>query len=85
VKTLDDSDRVFSSTSRIIGDSSRRRQLRSFCEEWGKKLFPDGPLGWNDSQLCIAYDYTVPDNSLPVIWASGGAREPWQPLFPRVR
>jgi hypothetical protein len=82
---LDDTHRVFSPTSQIILDADRREAFRDFCELKGRKLFPGGPLGWGDCQWAVAYDYTVPDNSLPIIHSSLGGAHPWVALFPRNR
>ncbi|MGH8336284.1 MAG: histidine phosphatase family protein [Gammaproteobacteria bacterium] len=37
-------------------------------------------MGYGDSQALIAFHYNTPNNSLPVIWASGRG---WSPLLPR--
>jgi hypothetical protein len=84
-RRLDKGHRAFSDESKIVADPSRRGQFRQFCLEIGEKLNPGNPSGWEDGQWCIVYDYTVPDNSLPILYGIGDADRPWKPLFERAR
>lgn len=84
VRLLDESHRVFSATSRILKDSARRIEFETFCREIGEKLFPGQPLGWENGQWCITYDYTIPDNTLPILY-SRLPDDSWIPLFERNR
>jgi hypothetical protein len=85
VRIIDESHRAFSETSIIFQNAERRNQFREFCERMGQKLFPSDPLGWDNCQWVIAYDYSIPDNSLPILFGSLDGDLPWQPLFERVR
>jgi hypothetical protein len=84
VRILDDRHQMFADASVILSNPERRQKFRAFCESIGEKLFPGSALGWEDGQWCIAYDYSVPDNSVPILYK----KEPnlsWDPLFPRNR
>ena len=82
---LDETHRVFSASSRIISDHGRREAFKAFCTALGEVLFRGNPLGWGDCQWCVAYDYSIPDLSLPILFASAGSPSPWMALFPRNR
>jgi hypothetical protein len=84
VRVLDENHRAFSDKSRIITDKRRHLEFREFCLNVGERLFPGSPLGWQNGQWCIAYDYTVPDNSLPIIYEKNDLL-PWEPLLERAR
>jgi hypothetical protein len=85
VRIVDDSHRAFSPRSRIFPDHSRRNEFMKFCHRIGEDLLPGSPLGWNDCQWVIAYDYSIPDNSLPVLHGSSNVDRIWRPLFERAR
>jgi hypothetical protein len=79
---FDERDRCFSETSRAVPHPEQRAQLRQFCEETGKRLFPQGKkfwFGYEDSQSLVVFPTTVPNNSLPILWHDEGG---WVPLFP---
>ena len=84
-RPLDESHRAFSATSCVIPSSPRKDDFKSFCERIGRTLNPTSPLGWGDCQWCISYDYSIPDNSLPVLYGTTGPRSTWIGLFPRNR
>ncbi len=81
---VSDEHRAFHPDSPIFSDKSRIAAFKKHCEEIGKKINPGNPLGWKNAQWCIVTEYTVPNCSLPILWAS--KRDfPWIPLFPRKR
>jgi hypothetical protein len=82
---LEESDKAFSDASRVFKDASRRSQFRDFCLTIGSQLAPASPLGWGDCQWCVSYDYTIPDNSLPILSVGSNKSTPWLALFPRRR
>jgi hypothetical protein len=85
VRIVDDNHRAFSDTSKIFANAIRRSKFMGFCAEIGERLLPGSALGWNNCQWVIAYDYSIPDNSLPVLFGSSTVEPMWQPLFERVR
>ena len=85
VVPLEESDRTFSDNSRILQDATRRSEFKEFCRAIGNHLAPNGPLGWGDCQWCVSYDYTIPDNSLPILSAESETSRQWLALFPRCR
>lgn len=85
VRLLDKTHRAFSCSSRILRDENRRKAFKDFCLDIGNYLSPGHPLGFEDGQWCVAYDYSIPDNSLPILYGSGSKKRPWRPLFERVR
>lgn len=88
---LDERDRAFSKSSyafsnKRIADISPI--AREFCEEYGKIAiegcgYMDAcPLGFNDGQYMIGFEYNTPDNTLPIFW---GTSNNWIPLFKRYQ
>jgi len=59
-----------------------REAARQMAETHGAKLFPGGPLGYEDGQLLLGFHHNVPDNSLPIIWY-GDEPGSWFPILPR--
>ena len=84
-RALGERDKVFSSESRVIGDAERRSAFGAYCAAIGETLFPGHGLGWKNGQLCLCYDYTIPDNSIPVLWGRSTLPREWVPLFERRR
>ncbi|MFW0716556.1 hypothetical protein [Pedobacter sp. N23S346] len=64
-------------------------KLRIIAELYGQKLYPLGPLGYDDSQALIVFAHNTPNNTLPIIWASDNNEKsieyPWNPLFERKK
>jgi len=58
-----------------------REECLRICEEYGKKLWPEYPLGFLDSQLLVAYQDHTPDNTLPILWWKNNGD--WNPLLKR--
>lgn len=79
------SSRVFSSQF----DLPHKDEIQAIAEKYGKKLYPDHPLGYDDSQALICYTYGCPNNTLPIIWASDKNEKEkgiaWKPLFEREK
>jgi hypothetical protein len=83
-QTVSDKHRAFHPDSPIFSDKFRMVAFEKYCKEIGEKINPGNPLGWNNAQWCIVTDDSVPNCSLPILWAS--KRDfPWVPLFPRKR
>lgn len=81
----------FSQRGSVFGYPPRMIPIRNFCFAYGAKLFPlkdrkgeelksyIGPLGYANSQSLVAFEYGIPNNTLPIIWANKN----WTPLIPR--
>lgn len=83
---------VFPRRNSIFGGELKMKQIREFAYKYGSMLYPRSkvhdsqqPLGYANSQALIAFDYTTPNNTLPIIWASKKTKRnrEWHPLFPR--
>ncbi|MCP5443704.1 MAG: hypothetical protein H6968_11780 [Chromatiaceae bacterium] len=81
---LDERARVFHSESMVFKEGARKTEFKSFCKKVGKNINPRNPLGWKNAQWCIVMDYSVPNGTLPILWASSRHYN-WIPLFPRSR
>ena len=85
--TLSDEERAFTTSSRIFPDPATRTRLQRLAETYGTKLYPRGPLGYEDSQSLVVFPHNTPNNTLPIIWAGetnekvDGVR--WDPVWPR--
>jgi len=86
---LDQRDKAFSDAAYVFSDK-RIREIRTiaqeFCEMYGKKAVKGcgymvtHPLGFDDGQYMISFEYNTPDNTLPIFWGTGSG---WNPLFKR--
>lgn len=56
--------------------------MEKFVRGYGKRLSPDAPVGFADSQLLLGFTHNTPDNAPPIFWDEG-QRQSWQPLFVR--
>jgi len=80
---LTDSDQCFSAQNDIFNSTDERNRAKEIARYYGLKLHKKYPLGYNDGQLLIVFHDNCPDNSLPVLWASGNSNLDWKPLFKR--
>jgi len=83
-KVINETRRTFHPQSVILSGASHVDKLKTFCESIGRDIYPGNPLGWNDAQWCIVLDYSVPNGTLPILFASS-SQSTWQPLFTRQR
>ena len=70
LELLDERDRAFSPESTTFGSSEKRRRVEGICRQYGEILCPKFPLGYDDSQALLAFEYQTPNNSLPILWSS---------------
>ncbi len=85
---LDDSFRAFSNQSRYFHDSVNlvdKQLAKHTCHNYGHKLLPSAPLGYEDCQLLIGFHHNTPDNTLPIFWFDEPSGFPWNPIFPRFQ
>lgn len=80
---LAESDRVFHPSSRFFDDPVERAATKKLFDEVGREVSPAHPLGRSESQAFVVFDSSVPNNSLPHLWAERGGAWPWKPLFER--
>lgn len=82
---------IFKRRGSVLGYEPRMKALREFAYKYGKRLVSNSkrtkqyPLGYMNSQALVAFDYTCPNNTLPIFWASKPYKRKgeWHPLFPR--
>lgn len=82
---LDDTYKSLSDTSRYFLGAPEwfdKEELLSFAKNYGKKIWPDFPLGYKDGQLLLGFSHNTPDNTLPIFWHEGHD-VPWDPVFLR--
>ena len=87
VNELDDTHMTYGPMSRVFRNSPEgisKEHSKHMAEQYGKKLFPRGALGYRDSQLLLGFHHNVPNNTLPIIWSSNRTMA-WKPAFPRQR
>jgi hypothetical protein len=80
---------AFMKRGSVFGYYPRMRAIREFCFKYGNLIYPlDNysnnktklhPLGYANSQVLIGFEHSIPNNSLPIIWADKN----WTPIFPR--
>lgn len=85
-RRIREEDRAFSNNSVVISQKYKNNDnFMKFCSRIGEEILEGSPFGWDNGQLCICYDYTIPDNSLPVLWGASSGDVEWLPLFERNR
>ncbi|WP_289199766.1 phosphoribosyltransferase [Bacteroides acidifaciens] len=80
----------------VFGYYQRMAVIRDFCFKYGNKLYPEPayqnrksgmhPLGFMNSQALIGFEHSIPNNTLPILWADiqlEGTNKKWKPIFPR--
>lgn len=80
VESLDERDRVFSAECPVFDSGEERGRAEEICRRHGEVLCPNHPLGYDDSQALIAFEYQTPNNSLPILWSNAKG---WNPIFER--
>lgn len=80
---------VFTKRGSVFGYYPRMKAIREFCFKYGEKIYPLEnysrkktrlhPLGYANSQTLLGFEHSIPNNSLPIIWADKN----WTPIFPR--
>lgn len=64
--------------SRVFPDPEERRLAREVLEEYGKRLYPSEPLGYENSQGLLGFFYSTPNNTLPIFWSTADG---WIPIL----
>ncbi|MBB2199740.1 ATP-binding protein [Gluconacetobacter sp. 1c LMG 22058] len=73
---------AFSERSLIWKDSDERDRAKALVSEIGRVVCKPAPLGFGNLALLLAFTDTVPNNTLPVIHASGTG---WRALLERPK
>jgi hypothetical protein len=85
--TLSDEERAFTDNTAVFADLATRKRLRDLAEKYGRMLYPEHPLGYDDSQALLVFPHNTPNNTLPIIWASPkNEKAPgviWKPIWER--
>ncbi len=82
---LDESFKCFSVDSRyfyVNYTNIDKNFAESFCKEYGLRIAPIYPLGYDNSQLLIGFSHNIPDNTLPIIWGES-LQDEIVPMFKR--
>lgn len=87
---------VFYSRGSVFGYYPKMKAIREFCFKYGDKLYSEvrykegktrqHPLGYANTQALIGFEHSIPNNTLPIIWADkkrDDNKEVWFPIFPR--
>lgn len=77
---LDESDKMFEDSSKIFTAPGERYAARTICYYQGSILEKNHPLGYGNMQSIVVFPKTIPNNSLPILWAEN---KEWKALFPR--
>lgn len=77
---LDETDKCFSSRSKIFPEINDREFAKGVAMHYGRELEKKWPLGYGDLELAVVFEGSIPNNSLPILWAESSL---WTPLFRR--
>lgn len=86
VSEMDETFATYSHESRVFASPPQgllKADSLRVAEHYGRILVPAAPLGFGNGQLLLAFHHNVPDNTLPIIWAEGGAPR-WTALMKRL-
>ena len=82
--TFDDNLKAFAPEAGIFEDDSERAYAQDVMLQIGRQLVPQNPLGFGNMAALVSFHNTIPNNTLPVFWATGKANgREWKPLLPR--
>lgn len=87
---------AFANRGSVFGYYPKMKIIREFCFSYGDKLYPESkykdgktnhhPLGFSNAQALIGFEHSIPNNTLPIIWADkkrADNKKVWIPIFPR--
>src|SRR5215213_1260662 len=80
VDTLSESDSPFSENNSVFDNEDDKTRCEQIVEKYGKRLYPNHPLGYRRTQGMVGFFYSTPNNTLPIFWAS---QNDWRPLLAR--
>jgi hypothetical protein len=79
VDEITDADIPLSAASKVFPSEDDRFRARFILEKYGARLYPQAPLGYENSQGLLGFIYSTPNNTLPIFWSTEGG---WKPLLP---
>lgn len=87
---------AFSDRGSVFGYYPKMKAIREFCFKYGNDLYPindfenkksrQHPLGYLNTQALIGFEHSIPNNTIPIIWANCKNKRTgvlWFPVFPR--
>lgn len=80
---IDETARYFSDNSSIFTDIKDREYAKDVAARYGKLLVKNNPLGFGNLGLGVVFEHSIPNDSLPILWAESSAPK-WTPLFKRL-
>ena len=82
--TFDDDLKAFAPEAGIFEDDGDRTFAEDVMLQIGRQLVRQNPLGFGNMGALVSFHNTIPNNTLPVLWAAGRANgREWVPLLPR--
>ena len=84
-----DEERAFHDISYVFKNDEIRSRLKALCEKYGKLLYPEHSLGYDNSQSLLVFPHNTPNNTLPIFWASENNEKVtavrWNPIWERKK
>lgn len=74
----------FDPHKKVFGSYFKTKAVREMCYKYGKQLFKDFPLGFENTQSLVLMQHSSPNNTVPVLWSDNQYQgRNWNPLVPR--
>lgn len=74
----------FDPHKKVFGSYFNTKAVREMCYKYGKQLFKDFPLGFENTQSLVLMQHSSPNNTVPVLWSDKQYQgRIWIPLVPR--
>lgn len=77
---LQEKNNSISMKSGLFTTEKKYKEIKDYLLKLGQKLYPKGPLGFENCGLLLAFYYNTPNNTLPIFWSK---EDNWIPLFER--
>ena len=68
--------------SSMFKTAPERIFARETATKYGSRLEKKWPLGYENCQMAVVFEYGCPNNSLPIFWKES-PKQKWIPLFKR--
>lgn len=74
----------FDPHKKVFGSYFKTKAVREMCYKYGKQLYKDWPLGFENTQSLVLMQHSSPNNTIPVLWSDNQYQgRNWNPLVPR--